>query len=178
LFRLIEPTVDGTFDRHDPQDYGCVLSLAQHHGYPTPLLDWSDSPFVAAFFAFSTIPKTRAPNEGYVRVYDLDIQDWRFASVRSMADVEPKFARLELRARHNLRVFPQQSVHMFSNLVDIEHHVSEIEKREGRKYLTRIDIPVTERSLAMQELHIMGITAASLFPGVEGLCRSLAEQWF
>lgn len=30
----------------------------------------------------------------------------------------------------------------------------------------------------MRELAIMGVTAGSLFPGLDGACRSLAERWF
>jgi hypothetical protein len=174
----MEAVLNTTFNIRDPLDYGCLLNLAQHHGFPTPLLDWTESPFVAAFFAFSTVRRTAVANDSYVRVFLFDPDQWPFGTVATIADTQPSFARLDLRARNNSRVLPQQSVLMYSNIVDIENFIEVTEGTQKCRFLTRIDIPTSERSLAIRELDAMGVTAASLFPGIDGLCRSLAEKWF
>jgi hypothetical protein len=52
------------------------------------------------------------------------------------------------------------------------------EKETKRRHLTIIDIPFTEKRIVLKELRLMGITHGSLFPGLDGVCRSFQEQHF
>jgi len=91
-------------------------------------------------------------------------------------DVRPLFKELRLGAPDNARALPQQSVNMFSNIVDIETFIEN--QTIGEPILKRTDIDFSDRSRVMRELRSMGITGASLFPGLDGVCEAVAQESF
>jgi hypothetical protein len=169
------------FDLADAEQNGAFLNLAQHHGYPTPLLDWTYSPYVAAFFAFRGMTRedAHAPNHPRVRIFVFDQARWR----RDMAQITrlivgfQHVSMLEPLALENDRLIPQQSLTMLTNVDDIESYIASMDKKGGG-YLSAIDIPWSERDLVIADLHRMGITAGSMFPGLDGTCEELKERNF
>lgn len=68
-FRIFYKEAKGSID-HEPSSYWEWLAIAQHHGLPTRLLDWSYSAAVALFFAV----ESHGPNDAVVYVLDRTVK--------------------------------------------------------------------------------------------------------
>jgi FRG domain len=165
------------FDITNPTQYGSLLYLAQHHGFPTPFLDWTESPYIAAFFAFADVDPEET--RGNVRLFAFQAGRWleRVPNVPHIVSVGPYLNVHTFTPIENTRALPQQSVVLATNLAELEPWIREMERMHG-KLLSRFDMPRSLRNEALDELAYMGISAASMFPDLDGACKALREKYF
>lgn len=170
------------FNLDIPNENGAFFNLVQHHGYPTPLLDWTYSPYVAAFFAYRGISNkdaSEATATDKVRIHVFDQAQWKsdWRQLQQLLLAGPHLSIGEFLAIENERMIPQQAASTVTNIDDIEGYIK-FKEANSKTYLWAIDLPVSERRTVVQELSYMGITAGSLFPGLDGACEELKERNF
>ena len=163
-------------DLRNADDLGSFYSILQHHGYPTPLLDWTQSAFIAAYFAFEN---TEMHQDGSVRIFALNKAAWlQTLQQNLMTLTRPHLSFVDLLARGNDRAGPQQSEFTVTNVDDIEAHIIATELRYQQQYLWAIDIHSYDRNRALADLDGMGVNRSLLFPDIDGICRSMRIKHF
>jgi FRG domain len=167
------------------------LALMQHHGAPTRLLDFTWSPYVAAFFALEKATADAAiwaissgpsvPNyRGFYisalldRVLGVQHPTMLAAEIQRKADEEKMPAALMGEpVLMNQRMTTQAGTFIIpTTRIDVP-----VESVVSRSSVLKVKlITKSLRKQTMDRLYNMNINNATLFPGVDGLARSLAFE--
>jgi hypothetical protein len=171
---------DEIIDLRKEEEFGAFLALIQHHGFPTPLLDWTLSPYVAAYFAFREV-NDQFPGSDNVKIYIFDYIEWTksFQQPLNIRDMNVQYVSvLRPYARFNKRIIAQQGAFTVTNVSDMEAYLMSRSADVNKTFLYTAFISVKEKPHIMRELTLMGINEMTLFPSVGGICRALRSQFF
>jgi hypothetical protein len=159
------------------------LALMQHHGAPTRLIDFSWSPYVAAFFAME-----RAVGDSVV---------WAMNPARIDSSRAPRPSRMDLRLcgsfpryflkgtnrfiwmgephSMNRRLIAQSGTFAVPGVLDkpVEEILCD---SDPENILAKIVLTHAVRETGMRELYRMNITYSTLFPDLDGLARSMGYE--
>lgn len=172
----LEAWVGRSWNLKDPLGFAEFLAFLQHNGFPTPLLDWTESPYVAAYFAFEGVNHFRPQSED-VAIFAFNQRAWTstFKQVYDIADITPHVSVLRPRQVGNHKLAMQQGCFTVTNILDIEEHIH-LNESEERKFLIKYTLDVRERPKVIRELSLMGISAIQLMPSVEAVCKKALED--
>lgn len=174
-YHEVEKRILGYFQRHAipmlvsvPENQNEWLALAQHYGMPTRLLDWTLNPLVALYFAVEAAGIEE----------DSVVWAGEFIDVKPKAEEGKYLSGVFFPPHISPRISAQQGCFAVFNYCEFGKFIPleswfESEDRNAVRQLRKFIIPSSKRAVLKQELSRVGISAFSVYPDLEGLCRHI-----
>jgi len=168
------PFLPKTFNTNSEWEW---LALAQHYKLPTRLLDWTENPLVALFFAFEF---TKDHNQSRA-VWVFGAAEDEFAD-SSDPDVKPfnlKKTKIYVPNQVTQRITVQSgwfTVHRYMR--DKNKFVAFNKNSSYKSRIFKIVIPNKHRDNFLLRLDRLGINSFSIYPDLEGLSSFLSWKHF
>jgi hypothetical protein len=153
------------------------MAYLRHFGFPSPLLDWSRSPFVAAFFAFRDNLNDDDAGKRSIFVYCE-----KPVGMKGARHGEPQIRQIGPYVQTHERHFRQRCDYTICGSYDesygwrFDSHQAVFDRESLRQdYLWKFDLPSSERKKILGALNDYNLNAFSLFGSDESLPETM---WF
>lgn len=184
-----------------PTDTLMTLAEMQHFGAPTRLQDWTKSFYVAAYFSFEASRQSKS-----IAIWAINLSWLKAQAVPKIKKTNTSFVGLTVRDSLNApnifdnvvlknseqfvlpvsafevneRLGIQQGLFLCPGDVreTLEDNLCTAKKSELLKECYKFVVPYKCRATVLADLRRMNITAATLFPGLDGFSRSLNNELF
>ena len=160
----------------NPENDWDLLALAQHHGLPTRLLDWTYSALVALWFTVKSAPRdrgTKSFKDGVVWIFCPVAEDYRL--ITDETPLSNKITKIFRSTVISRRISAQSGVFTVHKIHDDHRFIKfELHGAFGKK-LTKVIVPFSAFAAIRKQLHVMGVNYSTIYPDIDGFCKHL--EW-
>jgi len=175
MFKEFQRTSISLSDLRPESDWD-FLSLAQHHGLPTRLLDWTFSALAGLFFAVADhSPDELDPDDAVVWLLKTRKEDFvDETTCEPFENTQTKIFRPNLITR---RIAVQGGLFTVHRLSKEDTFVPVDNNKNFKHRLVKFTIPAINFADIQQHLHGCGVNRFTLFPDLDGLCDHLSWRF-